>query len=28
MLIELIYGVAALAIGVYMVAALIRPDKF
>jgi len=28
MLVELIYGVAALFIAVYMVAALLRPDKF
>jgi len=26
--VELIYGVAALFIAVYMVAALLRPDKF
>jgi len=28
MVVELIYGVAALFIAVYMVAALLRPDKF
>ena len=28
MIVELIYGAAALAIAVYMVAALLRPDKF
>jgi hypothetical protein len=28
MIVQLIYAAGALAIGVYMVAALIRPDKF
>jgi len=28
MLIQLIYGAAAIAVAVYMVAALLRPDKF
>jgi len=28
MIVELIYGVAALFIAIYMVAALLRPDKF
>jgi K+-transporting ATPase KdpF subunit len=28
MIVELIYGAAALAIAVYMVAALLRPDRF
>jgi len=28
MIVDLIYAAAALGIGVYMVAALLRPDKF
>jgi len=28
MLIELVYGVAALGLAIFMVAALLRPDKF
>jgi hypothetical protein len=28
MIVQLIYAAAALAIGAYMVAALLRPDKF
>jgi len=28
MIVELIYAAAALVVGVYMVAALLRPDKF
>jgi len=28
MVVALIYAAAALAIGIYMVAALVRPDKF
>jgi K+-transporting ATPase KdpF subunit len=28
MLVSLLYGAAAIGLGVYMVAALLRPDKF
>jgi hypothetical protein len=28
MIVDLIYAAAALGVGVYMVAALVRPDKF
>jgi hypothetical protein len=28
MWIEMLYGAAALGVGIYMIAALVRPDKF
>jgi K+-transporting ATPase KdpF subunit len=28
MILDIIYAVAALGLGIYMVAALVRPDKF